>query len=297
MEHIGGQAVIEGVMMQSPKRLATSVRLPNGKIKTKKEKNKAVKLSKLPFIRGGFILISTLVKGMKALIWSADQQLGKDEKITKKEVIGALTISIGLALVFFMGLPYIVANIIGLFIGISEELNPIIFNLIDGFFRIVSLLGYMISISFIKDVKSLFQYHGAEHKAVNCFEAKKKLTLANCKKFTTIHNRCGTSFIFIVLLISILVFSIVPSIVKLINPNFFSINIILRILILFLIRLPFVPVIGAISYEVLKIGDKYSNKWYIAWITFPGRLIQKITTKEPTNKQVEVAITSLKAVL
>jgi len=274
MEHIGGQAVIEGVMMMSPKRLAVSVRLPNGKIKTKKEKNKKVKLAKAPFIRGGFILINTLVKGMKALIWSADQQLGKEEKITTKDIVLSLGMAIGLAIILFIVIPFFVTK---LFFE-----RGLLFNIVDGLLRMVMFLAYILIISVMKDVKTLFQYHGAEHKAVNCFEAKKSLTLANCKKFTTIHTRCGTSFIFIVLLVSIILFSI------LLTP-FWYINLAARIIL--------IPVIGALSYELLKLGDKYKDKWFLSWLILPGKLIQKITTKEPTNKQIEVAITSLKAVL
>jgi uncharacterized protein YqhQ len=232
------------------------------------------KFSKLPFVRGGFILIDTLVKGMRELIWSADQQLGKEEKITTKDVVLSLVLSIGLAVIFFIVVPFFVTKLI--------LTRGVLFNIVDGVLRFVMFIVYVLAISVMKDVKILFQNHGAEHKAVNCFEAGKKLTLQNCKKFTTQHRRCGTSFIFIVLIISIIVFSV------LLTP-FWYVNLLARILL--------IPVIAAISYELLKVGDKYKEKWYLSWITLPGMWIQKITTREPTNKQIEVAIIALKAVI
>jgi uncharacterized protein YqhQ len=275
MEHIGGQAVIEGVMMRSPTKLAVSVRLPNGKIKTKKENLKKFgKFYKMPFIRGGFVLIDTLVKGMKTLIWSADQQLGQEEKITTKEVVWALLFSVVLAIVFFIIVPFVVTQLI--------FTRGILFNIVDGILRLVMFILYVLAISLMKDVKVLFQYHGAEHKAVNCFEHGLKLTLENAKKFSTLHRRCGTSFIFIVLLVSIVVFSALTS-------QYWYVNLLARILL--------IPVIAAISYEILKLGDRFKDNWFLGWLSLPGMWIQRITTKEPTNKQIEVAIVSLKKVL
>ena len=273
VEHIGGQAVIEGVMMRSPTKVAVSVRLQNGKIKTKKEKFKKInKYSKMPLIRGSFVLVDTLVKGMKALIWSADQQLGKDEKITTKEIVFSLLIAFGFGIILFLVVPLYLA-------GFVSAKGTILYNVVDGILRVIALVAYMAVISLMKDIKVVFQYHGAEHKAVNCYEAGKKLTLANAKKFTTIHKRCGTSFLFIVVIISIIIFSFILS------PKFY-INLLVRIILL--------PVVAGISYEILKLGEKTK---IIRWATWPGQWLQKITTKEPTNKQIEVAITSLKSVL
>jgi len=207
MEHIGGQAVIEGVMMQSPKKLAVCVRLPNNKLKVKKEKIK--KTIKIPFVRGAFVLYYTLIRGIKTLLWSADQQLEKHEKITKKDIFLTLGITMLFAIGFFWVLPYALTFII----GIEEETKPVLFNLIDGAIKIVLLLGYLILISLMKDIRRVFQYHGAEHKAVNCYENNKKLTVQNVKKHSKVHTRCGTSFLIIVVLISVLLFSVLPAIV------------------------------------------------------------------------------------
>ena len=274
-EHIGGQAVIEGVMMKNKEKLAVSVRLPNGKIKTKKERlKKRKKIFQKPFLRGFFVLLDTLVIGIKSLLWSADQQLEEHEKITKKEVFLTLGFTILITVLFFIVLPFYLT---GLIVG-----KGLWFNLIDGLIRLAMFLVYFIAISFLKDVKVLFQYHGAEHKTINCLEAKKKLTLENVKKFSTLNPRCGTSFILIVLVVSIIVFSLLHS-------DFWYVNLLARVLL--------IPVIAAVSYEILKFSAKYEKNIFMKLIIFPGLLLQRISTKEPSKKQIEVAIKSLKEVL
>ena len=224
---IGGQAVIEGVLMMSPKNYAISV---NKKNKIVSKKGKVNKRSNKFFVRGVVNLINMLSMGFKALVWSANQQAAKEEKLTKKELFFTFSISILAVVFFFIIAPLYLTKLITADRGIF-------FNLIDGLIRIIIFLGYLASISFLKDVKRLFQYHGAEHKAVNCYEAGEKLNLANAKKFTTIHSRCGTSFIIIVLIISILIFSLVTS-------ESFLIKLMSRIILL--------PVIIGLSYEFLR---------------------------------------------
>ncbi|MEE9525710.1 MAG: DUF1385 domain-containing protein [Candidatus Woesearchaeota archaeon] len=289
MDHIGGQAVIEGVMMRSPTKMAVSVRLPNKKIKTKKEKIKRLKIAKYPFIRGGFVLFDTLVKGTKTLLWSADQQLEKHEKITKKDVFWTLFITFAFVIGFFIVLPYALTH----WIGVKEDTSPILFNFIDGLIKMALLLAYLGVISMFNDVKRVFQYHGAEHKAVNCFEAKKELTIRNAKKFPKEHSRCGTSFLIIVLVISILLFSLLPVLVSALG---ISLNFWLQRLLLLFLRILMLPIVAAVSFEVLKFGDRFKKFKLIGWITMPGIWVQKITTREPDNKQIEVAITALKSV-
>ena len=274
-EHIGGQAVIEGVMMKNKEKLAISVRLPNGKIKTKKERlKKRRKLFTKPFLRGFFVLLDTLIIGIKSLLWSADQQLEEHEKITKKDVFLTLAFTIGITILFFIVLPFYLT---GLIVG-----KGWIFNLIDGLIRLGMFLVYFIAISFFKDVRILFQYHGAEHKAINCLESKKRLTVENIKKFSTLNPRCGTSFILIVLTISIIIFSLLHS-------DFWYINLGARIVL--------IPVIASISYEILRFSAKYQKNPIMRLIIFPGLLLQRISTKEPNKKQIEVAVKALKSVL
>src|SRR3989338_607365 len=238
--NIGGQAVIEGVMIRSPKYNVIAVRKNSG-IKIKEERIKERKgIYKLPIVRGFFNLIDMLVIGMKAINWSANQQLGKKEKISKKEAGFSIISAIVLVFGLFFVLPYFITNLIGYY----EETKPFLFNLIDGIIRIVIFLFYIVAISLIKDVRTLFQYHGAEHMSIHCYEKGKKLDVKNVKKFTTLHPRCGTSFLLIVFIVSILVFSLLPSIILLYYPNFSSLTVWLRKGILFPVRILLIPFIA-----------------------------------------------------
>lgn len=292
---IGGQAVIEGVMIKSEGNYVVSVRKGN-KIITKKEKirKKKSKIIKLPLIRGFINLADMLIIGTKTLIWSADQQTDKkEEKISKTEIFSIIGLSFFFAILFFIALPYFLT----ILLGIKEETRPLLFNLIDGLIRIGIFLLYILAISFLKDVKRLFQYHGAEHKSVNCFEDGKKLSVENVKKYPTLHMRCGTNFIVIVLIMSILAFSILPAIVIFFFPDFLSLNLFLRKIILFLLRLSMIPLISGVSYEFLKFNDKFKNNKIVNAVSKPGLWLQKITTKEPDKRQIEVAIEAVKNIL
>ena len=172
-----------------------------------------------------------------------------------------------------------------------------LFNFVDGVIRILIFLIYIAAISFMKDVNVLFQYHGAEHKAIHCYEKGKKLSTANVKKFTTLHPRCGTSFLLIVFVISIFVFSILPSLVIYYYPQFLSLNAWARRSILFPVRILLIPAIAGISYEILKISDKKQENFLFKLVSMPGLWLQKITTKEPNDRQIKVAIYSLKKLL
>lgn len=293
--HIGGQAVIEGVMIKSEDNYVVTIRKKN-KIVTKKEKlrTRDSKIVKLPFIRGVVNLYDMLVIGIKSLIWSADQQEEKkEEKISKKEIIITISVSFIFAILFFVALPYFLTGLL----NIQEETRPLLFNLVDGVIRIGLFLGYIIIISFMKDIRRLFQYHGAEHKAVNCFEDKKPLTLANVKNYSTLHTRCGSSFIMIVLVISILLFSVLPSFVMTLMPTFLEISFWYRKTILFFLRISMIPIIAGIAYEALKFSDRYKKIFFIGLVFKPGLWLQAITTREPDKKQIEVGIGAVKELL
>ena len=293
--NIGGQAVMEGVMIRSPNYNVIAVR--KGKnIITKKEKIKQRKgFYKLPVIRGFFNLIDMLVIGMQSLMWSAEQQLdtGKEEKISKWETTLTILFSIVIAVLLFMALPYFLT----LIVGFKEETQPLFFNLIDGIIRIGIFLLYIYLISLMKDVKVLFQYHGAEHKAVHCYEKGEKLDVKNMKKYSTLHPRCGTAFIMIVLVVSILVFSILTPILLHLFPSLVSMHVFPRKVILFLIRISLLPLIAGLSYEFLKFSAKYEKNKAMKIFIWLGLLMQKITTKEPNKKQMEVAVEAVKKVL
>ena len=291
--NIGGQAVIEGVMIRSPKYNVVAVR-KGKKIIIKKERIKERKgFYKLPVVRGFFNLVDMLVIGMRSLMWSADQQLEDDEKISKKEMAFSFIFAILFAVGIFIILPYLATN----FIGYYEETKPLMFNLIDGAIRIVLFLLYIAVISLMKDVKILFQYHGAEHKTIHCYEHNKKLNAANAKKYSTLHPRCGTAFIIIVMVVAILTFSIITPIILYFFPNLANMHAIPRKIILFLIRLSLLPLIAGISYEFLKFSAKFEKNPVMKILIFPGLLMQKITTKEPNKKQIEVAIAAVKSIL
>ncbi len=290
---VGGQAVIEGVMIRGPKRYVVAVR-KGSKIVLKKGDIPLKRYSflKLPFVRGFVNLADMMVIGIKSLMWSAEQT-NEEEKLGKNELAWTLLISVGFVILFFIALPYFVTS----FIGIAELEKPLLFNLVDGAIRILLFLAYLFGISIMKDVKIIFQYHGAEHKAIHCYENGQKITESNVRKFTTLHPRCGTSFLLIVFIVSILVFSILPSIFLFYYPDFSSLNAWYRRGILFPVRILLIPIIAGISYEILKLSDKYQKNPIFKIVTVPGLALQKITTKEPNAKQVEVAIFSLNELL
>ncbi len=272
-DYIGGQAVVEGVMMASRKKVAVSVRKNDGKIKTKTEKrnNISEKFKKTIFLRGLVSLFEMLYIGTKALMWSSNENLEEDEQIGGWGMFFTLILSFAVAIGLFIALPLWFSKLL------SED--RIIFNVLDGIFRVALFVAYLWFISRFKDIHRVFQYHGAEHKAVNCYEAGKSLNVKNVEKFSRIHPRCGTSFIFIVLIISIILFSLVWS------ESWF---------LKFLYRILLIPVIAAISYEILRYNARKPNK-ILCFLTKPGLWLQKITTQEPDKKQLEVAIAALKA--
>ena len=291
--NVGGQAVIEGVMIRGLNHYVVAAR-KNRKIITREWaiKKKKHNFLKWPFIRGFVNLVEMLIIGIKSLMWSAEQASG-EEKIGKNEITFTILISVAFAVLFFIALPYLLTNLA----GFTEDKKPVLFNIVDGVIRILIFLAYIVIISFMKDVRILFQYHGAEHKAIHCYEKNEKINIANVKKFTTLHPRCGTSFLLIVFIVSIVVFSLLPSIILLQYPNFLNFNIWLRRGILFPVRILLIPVIAGISYEILKVSDKRQENLLFKLISMPGLALQKITTKEPNKKQTEVAIASLKKLL
>ena len=259
--------------MRNKEKFSVAVRLPSGKIKVKTEKNtKFPKIAQIFFIRGIFGLGYMLHDGLKALIWSSNQQLGKDEKLTKKELFMTIATSFFFAVLIFVAIPFFSAQFF--------QKDGAWFNILDGLFRIVLFVLYLGIISRMKDMKTLFQYHGAEHKTIFCYEAGQKVTIDNVKQFPRQHHRCGTSFLFMVLLTSIIIFSFVT--------GAWWVKLGARILLL--------PVIAGISYELIKVGDKFHHNFLAKMLIAPGIWLQEITTKEPTDKQIEVAMKALEGV-
>ena len=286
---IGGQAVIEGGMMKGRHEYAVAVRTPEGNIHTELTPYETLsaryQILGIPFIRGIVSFVESLYVGMKTLTYSAEIGMTEEEKAAEKKhtpivekllLTGTVLVSICLALAIFVALPSLLGSLL-------EKVIPVLWvtNLLEGLLRMIIFLLYIVLISRMKDIQRVFEYHGAEHKTINCYESGRPLTPEEAIRCSRQHKRCGTSFLFIIMLISILLFMVIQ--VK--NP-----------LMKILYRLILVPAVASISYEVLKLSAKYDNK-VLGILVYPGLLLQKLTTREPDLAQLEVAIQSFTAVL
>ena len=291
---VGGQAVIEGVMMRSPEYVSVAVRKPDGRILVKREAflswTKRFKVMGWPFVRGGVTLIESMVLGIRALNFSGEVAMTEEEREKAKNkaeskkdgawqrfTMGATVVfALGLGLLLFFYVPLLLTD----WVGVGD--SGLMFNLVDGGFRLVIFLLYLFLISRWKEIRRVFEYHGAEHQSIFAFEDGKELVPENASAYTTHHPRCGTSFLLVVMLVSILVF------VFLGRPHTVSDR---------LIRLLFVPVIGGLSYEIIRLSAKPSGRWLALSLTAPGLWLQRITTQRPDTSQLEVALAALKSAL
>lgn len=294
---IGGQALIEGIMMKGPEKIATAVRKPDNDIAMKVAEVDPMfknKFFKLPIVRGSFALIDSMVTGVKELMYSAefygedyeedaiDRFLKKIFKDKEKADTAIIYVSMIIALIFAVGVfilgPSFITSLARGFVS-----NTIVLNLIEGVIRVGLFLAYVLLISKLNDIKRVFMYHGAEHKTIHCYEHGEELNVENVRKYSTLHPRCGTSFLINVLIISIVVFSFFgwP------NPLMRAI-----------IRLAALPVIAGLSYELNRfVGRLDSDTLFTRIVTYPGFMVQKITTKEPDDSMIEVAIAAMKEVI
>lgn len=293
---IGGQAIMEGIMMRGPEKTAVAVRLADGSIHMKTQPTpKMNRWAKVPLIRGVVNFASSMIQGTKVLMYSADvleenypdeyekdkfdiwmeEKFGK-EKAWKVLMAFSVLIAIVLAVSIFMLLPTVV---VGWLSAVTDSI--ILLNLAEGVVRMIIFIGYILLISKMKDIRTVFEYHGAEHKTIHCFENNLELTPENAQQFYTLHPRCGTSFLMFVMVIAVLAHALMGW------PNVW-IRIISRILVL--------PLIAGVSYELLKWAGR-SDNWIVKILSLPGIYLQKLTTKEPNEKQLEVAIAAMKAVL
>ena len=293
---IGGQAVIEGVMMRAPGMIATAVRRPNGEILVKKEPFRSLgerfSLFKLPLLRGAVGLVEMMVIGIRTLNFSAEAALAtemKEEGRNKKHGSFSLGLTVAVSLAIGVGI-FFVTPLVATSALFSVEQEPLAFNLLAGGIRIALLLGYLVIISMLKDVKRLFEYHGAEHKAVFAFEKGEELEVERAAIQTRFHPRCGTSFLLIVMLVSIGVFSILDSV--LINLRG-ELSVGLRLL----THLPLIPLVGGVSYEFIRTSARNSGTMLGRVVVAPGLWLQKITTSEPDAGQLEVALVALRCAL
>jgi uncharacterized protein YqhQ len=278
---VGGQAVIEGVMMKGIKTVV-AVRRPNGEIVVSDyggmERPKGWK--GWPLIRGNFVLYDALVTGIRALNFSANMSGEDTEKLTTKDIILSLLVALVFAVGLFSILPVLVTS---LFKPIRE--NGMLFALVEGTIRTIILLMYIWIIAFIPDIKRVFQYHGAEHKSVYTYEANEELTVENARKYSTLHPRCGTSFLMITMVAAIIVFSILGAF----GPMTIWWKMFWRVVL--------IPLVAGLAYEFQRFTAKYLDNPFVKVLAMPGLWLQKLTTKEPDDFQLEVGLVSLKAAL
>ena len=280
--HYGGQALIEGVMMLGPRDIATSVRLPDGTIETNRKKRPSIftgRPRKMPVLRGVLVLLEMLVVGTQALLYSAEKAAtGEDgEEIPKSALLLAVAGSLAFGVFLFFVVPLLISRSLDAFIT-SDFLS----NVIEGVVRMLIFVVYVALIGLMPDVKRVFAYHGAEHRTINAYEAGVPLTPPSVQAYSTSHSRCGTSFIFIVLIVSIIILALLGR-----PPLWISI----------LSRIVLLPVIAGASYEFLKWAADRQNNPLVRAVTAPGLLLQRLVTRPPDDDQVEAAIEALKAVL
>lgn len=279
--NVGGQAVIEGVMMRGKDKMAVAVRQPNGEIAVDVKPVNSIRdrfpILNKPFLRGVVALFESLYDGMKALAYSAQVSGEEDEQLTTKEMIMTILTSVLLAVGLFIVLPTWSMRFLH-----EVTADPMMLNLAEGVLRMVIFLIYIAAISSMKDIQRVFQYHGAEHKTIYAYEAQKELIVENIRGFSTLHPRCGTNFLMIVMLISMFVFTFLgwPDLWERIAS-----------------RVVLMPVIAGVSYEIIKFAGAHADNKLVRFSIMPGLLLQKLTTREPDDDQIEVAIASLKAVL
>ena len=282
---VGGQAVIEGVMMRVPGFYATAVRDPNGKIHIQKKEFTSITETsvfwKRPIFRGMASLYESMKMGMKTLNFSVDIAMPEEEPQSKTGEFFSTIFAIGLAITLFIIAPMWLTTTL-----MDIEREALWFNLVSGAFRIIFFILYLLIISLLKDVKRLFQYHGAEHRVVYNFESGKDVNIENAQSFPTQHPRCGTSFLFIVLLSAIIVFALVDTIVISLLG---TISLPMRIL----FHLPLIPIVSGIGYELIKLSSR-KNSLIFKLLKKPGLWLQNITTKPPDDEMVEVSIRALK---
>jgi uncharacterized protein YqhQ len=273
----GGQALIEGVMMRSSTHIVMCVRQPNNEIVTQVEEIKSLtkkhRILGLPFLRGIIVMLETMYYGVKGLFFSANVALEEEEdQITSRELLLVLVIVLAISSLFIV-VPFLLTTFL--------NLTGMLFNIVEAAIRLSLFILYIYLVSRWGEFRRVLQYHGAEHKTINAYESEAALNVENVSKFSRLNPRCGTSFLFIVMIVSVALFSMIPKTV-------FYMRIAYRMIL--------IPVLGAISYELLKLSNRYRNSSIMKIITAPGLAFQRLTTKEPDNDMIEVAVKALEEV-
>jgi len=290
--YIGGQAVIEGVMMKAPGSISVAVRRPDGAIVIHEEQytSKLGKgLWKLPGLRGVATLVESLKLGWRCLKFSAEQQMTEEELEKEGDSKAAVWLATLMALGLFVALPQLLAAGSGKLFGVDFDLSDATYQAVIGGFKLLIVAAYMLAISRVEEIRRTFQYHGAEHKTISAYEAELPLTVENVRKQTTLHPRCGTTFLILVVLISIVAGTLTAPLVL---PDADGWVGQLQLLAL---RIALLPLIAAASFELQRFTARYCMKGPLRVLLWPGFLFQKITTREPDDAQIEVAITAMEA--
>ncbi len=317
--YVGGQAVIEGVMMRAPRSMAVAVRRADGSIIVRDKPWvslwERLQFLRWPLFRGTVVLVESLLNGIQALNFAADQasvvpqtrpqpvaDTAEDheapvdpepfQKRSTFETVGTLALSISLAFGLFVGLPHLLAWGTGHITKTQWDVDNFGFHALDGLFKLCIFVGYIAGISLIPDIRRVFQYHGAEHKVVNAYEQNMPLTVENARSQTTFHARCGTSFVLFVLVLSIFIFaSVFPFVPKVSEIK--AVNHLAMIL----IKIPLMLPLSGIAYEINRYAARHPGQLWVQLLVQPGRLMQKLTTKEPDEDQLEIALAAMRAAL
>lgn len=294
---VGGQAVIEGIMMRAPRTFTVVVRKPDGELAVREDRwyspMERRPILKKPFLRGCIVLYEALFNGIQALTFSAQEALGEDEEpLGPWALAGTIAVAFGGAILLFVVIPHLATLGIGALTGQDIGVRSVWFHIIDGFIKVGIFVGYIALISLMNDIRRVFQYHGAEHKSIHAYEEGEELTVENARKYPTLHMRCGTAFILLVLLFSIFVFT---AVFPLLPQDLFGNRIITNAFYIFVKILLMLPLAGC-SYEIIRFGERVNNP-VLNVLLMPGLWMQMLTTREPSDDQIEVALEALKRTL
>ncbi|UCG80079.1 MAG: DUF1385 domain-containing protein [Desulfobacterales bacterium] len=285
-------------MMRAPRSMVIAVRRPNGQILVREDTWRSFSerwsFLKWPFVRGSLVIVEALINGLRALTFSANQALeDEEESLGQWTMFFTIVFALGAGIFLFVVLPHVITGLVGRLFGMRLGVEDFLFHGIDGALKIIIFLGYIWFVSLFKEIRRIFEYHGAEHKSVSVYEAGEALTVENAKRFSTLHPRCGTAFILIVLLISIFFFAVVFPF----KPTLDDIPGIVNQMVVIVMKVLFMFPIAGLAYEIIRFGSRNMERGLVRWAIWPGLWIQKLTTREPSDDQLEVALAALNSAL
>lgn len=294
---VGGQAVIEGIMMRAPKTFTVVVRRPDGALSIREDRwyspMEKWPLLKKPFLRGCIVLYEALFNGIQALTYSAQEAVGEEEeKLSPLALGGTIVFALVAAVALFVVIPHLATLGVGVLAGTELAVRSVWFHVIDGIIKVTIFVAYIVLISLLKEIRRVFQYHGAEHKSIHAYERGEELTVENARKYPCLHARCGTAFLLLVLMLSILIFT---AVFPLLPKELFGSKILTNVFYIGVKILLLAPIAGC-SYELIRLGERLDNPILNAFL-LPGLWLQKLTTREPSDDQIEVALVALKTTL